>query len=68
MRAVRLINILTTLQAKGLVTAEALAAENCISVRTITATSMRCRSPVFPSTASVARRAVTACSTAIVCV
>lgn len=35
MRASRLINILTTLQAKGLVTAEALAAENQVSVRTI---------------------------------
>lgn len=35
MRASRLINILTTLQAKGLVTAEALAAENDVSVRTI---------------------------------
>ncbi|OJG00201.1 helix-turn-helix transcriptional regulator [Pararhizobium antarcticum] len=35
MRASRLINILTTLQAKGLVTAEALAAENEVSVRTI---------------------------------
>lgn len=35
MRASRLINILTTLQAKGLVTAEALAAENGVSVRTI---------------------------------
>jgi predicted DNA-binding transcriptional regulator YafY len=35
MRASRLINILTTLQAKGLVTAEALAAENAVSVRTI---------------------------------
>ncbi|WP_416796184.1 helix-turn-helix transcriptional regulator [Ciceribacter azotifigens] len=35
MRAVRLINILTTLQAKGLVTAETLAAENGVSVRTI---------------------------------
>ncbi len=35
MRASRLINILTTLQAKGLVTAEALADENDVSVRTI---------------------------------
>jgi predicted DNA-binding transcriptional regulator YafY len=35
MRASRLINILTTLQAKGLVTAEALAEENDVSVRTI---------------------------------
>lgn len=35
MRASRLINILTTLQAKGLVTAETLAAENEVSVRTI---------------------------------
>ncbi|THV25590.1 helix-turn-helix transcriptional regulator [Peteryoungia ipomoeae] len=35
MRASRLINILTTLQAKGLVTAEALAEENAVSVRTI---------------------------------
>ncbi|WP_333630217.1 YafY family protein [Agrobacterium cavarae] len=35
MRASRLINILTTLQAKGLVTAEVLAAENDVSVRTI---------------------------------
>jgi predicted DNA-binding transcriptional regulator YafY len=35
MRASRLINILTTLQAKGLVTAEALADENSVSVRTI---------------------------------
>lgn len=35
MRASRLINILTTLQARGLVTAEALAAENDVSVRTI---------------------------------
>ncbi|MBP1850640.1 helix-turn-helix transcriptional regulator [Rhizobium halophytocola] len=35
MRASRLINILTTLQARGLVTAEALAAENEVSVRTI---------------------------------
>jgi len=35
MRASRLINILTTLQARGLVTAEALAAENAVSVRTI---------------------------------
>jgi predicted DNA-binding transcriptional regulator YafY len=35
MRASRLINILTTLQARGLVTAETLAAENEVSVRTI---------------------------------
>lgn len=35
MRASRLISILTTLQAKGLVTAEALADENDVSVRTI---------------------------------
>lgn len=35
MRASRLINILTTLQARGLVTAEALAEENDVSVRTI---------------------------------
>lgn len=35
MRASRLINILTTLQARGLVTAEVLAAENEVSVRTI---------------------------------
>ncbi len=35
MRATRLINILTTLQARGLVTAEVLAAENAVSVRTI---------------------------------
>ncbi|MDH4442340.1 MAG: YafY family protein [Rhizobium sp.] len=35
MRASRLINILTTLQARGLVTAEALADENEVSVRTI---------------------------------
>ena len=35
MRAVRLINILTTLQAKGLVTAEVLARDNDVSVRTI---------------------------------
>lgn len=35
MRATRLINILTTLQAKGLVTAETLADENEVSVRTI---------------------------------
>ena len=35
MRATRLINILTTLQARGLVTAEALALENDVSVRTI---------------------------------
>lgn len=35
MRASRLINILTTLQAKGLVTAETLALENQVTVRTI---------------------------------
>lgn len=35
MRASRLINILTTLQARGLVTAEVLAVENEVSVRTI---------------------------------
>lgn len=35
MRASRLINILTTLQAKGLVTAETLADENEVSVRTV---------------------------------
>lgn len=35
MRASRLINILTTLQAKGLVTATALAEENGVSLRTI---------------------------------
>lgn len=35
MRASRLINILTTLQARGLVTAETLAEENEVSVRTI---------------------------------
>ncbi|MGF0536456.1 helix-turn-helix transcriptional regulator [Agrobacterium sp. ES01] len=35
MRASRLINILTTLQARGLVTAEVLAEENEVSVRTI---------------------------------
>ena len=35
MRASRLINILTTLQARGRVTAEVLAAENEVSVRTI---------------------------------
>lgn len=35
MRASRLINILTTLQARGLVTAETLARENEVSIRTI---------------------------------
>lgn len=35
MRASRLINILTTLQARGLVTATELSEENCVSLRTI---------------------------------
>jgi len=59
MRASRLVSIILLLQARGRMTAEQLASELEVSVRTIYGMSARCTRPAYRSTATPGRPAVT---------
>jgi len=67
MRASRLLSILTTLQARGQVTAPALAEACEVSVRTIYRDIDALAAAGIPVYADAARKAAIACSTAIAC-
>lgn len=67
MRASRMLSILTTLQARGQVTAPELAEACEVSVRTIYRDIDALAASGVLSTPTAARRAAIACSTAIAC-
>ncbi len=67
MRASRMLSILTTLQARGRVTAPALAEACEVSVRTIYRDIDALATSGVPVTPTAAPKAAIACSTAIAC-